>query len=146
MRFMVSLLLALLLSLVCIVIIHAEPMDTIQIVYQDTVVQEMTVEQFEELVKASEYQSKIITAEEAGRVKILLRDDPWSLEIDVDYETTAEIVWLDENGQKLKSVELDITLKRTTDDSFWFTIQKIYVEVATYSFPALVVIIIILAL
>lgn len=115
--------------------IKAEP---IKIYYKEKLIETMTVEQFQALIKGAKNYSEEIKAEKNNRIKIFLKDDPWNLIKDKKYVTYAYIYWYNENQEVIKKLELQIILKTSQeipDKTLIDKILEIYKPTAYYCFP-----------
>lgn len=86
--------------------------------YKNEYVGSMKWSDYELIQEAAKEHLKELTAEQKKRVKVVLSDSPWKIEIGQKYTTDAFLIWSDEEGKEFKKVKLKITLERKDNETF----------------------------
>lgn len=106
-------------------------------IYQDnTLVGIMTTQQFESIVKGAEKYKEIIEAQQKDRIDIELLEPVKETDTDGEYATHIKISWKNENNKEINFIKVYIVLNIDNDTANQLPQWKIiYRDIASYSFP-----------
>lgn len=104
----------------------------VKIFYKTKFVQSMTFAEYKAILLLSQFSAEVQKAEEAGRVKILLHDDPWIIQEGQIFSSKMTITWYNKAGKTLKTLTIKIKLTNNQQNN---QIIKIYRDIAAIGFP-----------
>jgi hypothetical protein len=125
--------------------LYAGTAKKIDVYSQGTYLQSYTIEEFTALVNNSEILLGLTEAEKSSQVFILLSDSEYTF-VDDTYKGFVTIVWK-EKDVVLKEIRIKLTLTLTkTDPTLLQQMRDAYTKIAVVSFPAVLIILLIIIL
>lgn len=106
-----------------------------------TPVGEMSLTEFKTLIEAGEMYNRILEAEENGNVKIHAVIEENKKEI---FISNIILQYYDSSNKNFKTIYVNERIQVNENTELFYTIKKGYYDLASYSFPILILIIIIL--
>lgn len=106
------------------------------------VVGKVLMKDFQAMVLGAKEYLEILDAEANGRVKIELKDNPWSVTTGDTFKTDVKITWQTKDGQTTKEMIIGISMKTKIEP--YSNMVVLYRDVASWGFPFSVVLNIIL--
>jgi len=96
---------------------------------------ELSLDEFEAIIKASSSYEKILEAEKEKRVYVFFKDNPWELKPGKSVNTEVYIIWKDKKETPLKKVILKLTMEVPKEGQVMSKIRILYRDVAEIGFP-----------
>jgi len=133
-----------------ITIVNASTKTDANLIYiynEGTLVGTMTINEFRALVKDAKSYNEILKAEKEGRIKVVLKDNPWKLDLKGSVFTTyLTIYWKDTQGKQLKKVVIKITLDVPKEGKKMSKLRVKYRDIAEVVAPTSLFLLILLIL
>jgi hypothetical protein len=117
----------------------------IYLVYDNKIVQTLTIEQFNILINSAGIYSNELDAEKNNRIKIELTKSPWTISIGDKFISNAIITWCDKKGKVIKKVIVEISIERNKD-SIWMKIESYYTVFSKVWTPISIIVIVVMAI
>jgi outer membrane lipoprotein-sorting protein len=116
----------------------------IKMYYNEILVGEMSINEFDTLLKSAQLYEKEIKAEKNNKVKIHLKESPYNITVGSKFSTEIYITWEDEKNNVFKQINIShkITLKKEPLSEF----RIIYRDISEISTPVLLFIVFVLAI